>query len=187
VVLLLTFFLTILIDLTVAIQIGILTAAFLFLQKMSQETQVSVITENLPADGDDLFNTRDMSAIKMPEGVEAFEIYGSLFFGAVSQFRESIRIVAKKPKVIILRMRNVPTIDASGLHTLEELIKDGKNNDYTVTFSAVSRSAYRTMRKTDFVMNADKRNFVTDIFAAIERAKEIIAGNETDTANDHSP
>lgn len=183
-VLLITFFLTILIDLTVAIQIGILTAAFLFLQKMSQETQVSVITENLPSDGDDLFETRDMSAIKMPEGVEAFEIYGSLFFGAVSQFRESIRIVAKKPKVIILRMRNVPTIDASGLHTLEELIKDGKNNDYTVIFSAVSRSAYRTMRKTDFVMNADKRNFVTDIFAAIERAKEILAGNETDTAND---
>src|SRR5690606_1733707 len=178
VVLLLTFFLTILIDLTVAIQIGILTAAFLFLQKMSQETQVSVITENLPADGDDLFNTRDMSAIKMPDGVEAFEIYGSLFFGAVGQFRESIRVVAEKPKVIILRMRNVPTIDASGLHTLEELIKDGKHNGYAVIFSAVSRSAYRTMRKTDFVTHAGRKNFVRDIFAAIERANEIIAADD---------
>lgn len=184
VVLLLTFFLTILIDLTVAIQIGILTAAFLFLQKMSQETQVSVITENLPADGDDLFETRDMSSIKMPKGVEAFEIYGSLFFAAVGQFRESIRVIASKPKVIILRMRNVPAIDASGLHMLKELIRDGKKNDYSIVFSAVSRGAYRTMRTTDFVTHAGRQNFVPDIFAAIKRAEEIIAEREGNSRKD---
>lgn len=169
-VLLVTFFLTLLIDLTTAIQVGILLAAFLFLQKMSAETQVSLITENLKDDEE--FQSRDMSGIDIPAGVEVFEIYGSLFFGAVRQFKESIRIVSKKPKALILRMRQVPTIDASGIRVLEELAADACDKGYVLIFSAVSRSVYRVMRKSGLVDKVGKKNFAGDIFAAIEIAQE---------------
>ena len=175
-VLLATFLLTVFIELTVAIQVGILLAAFLFLQKMSKETHVDVITENLKDDEE--FQTRDMTGIKIPAGVEVFEIYGSLFFGAVRQFKESIRVVATKPKILILRMRQVPTIDASGVHVLEELADEAHQNGQIIIFSAVSRSVYRVMRKSGFVEKVGRKNFAADIFAAIKIAAEHIETEE---------
>lgn len=169
-VLMVTFLLTVLIELTVAIQVGILLAAFLFLQKMSTEAHVDIITDTLEEDEE--FKTRDMSKIDIPKGVEVFEVYGSLFFGAVSQFKESMRIVSTKPKVIILRMRQVPNIDASGVHILEEFVGESHSNGTIVIFSAVSRSVYRIMRKSGFVDLVDKKNFVPDIFAALETARK---------------
>ena len=174
-VLLVTFLLTVFIELTVAIQVGILLAAFLFLQKMSTETRVDLITENLQDDEE--MQTRDISQINIPDGVEVFEIYGSLFFGAVSQFKESIRIVAKKPKVLILRMRNVPTIDASGLHSLEDLAKEAASNGYILVFSAVSKNVFAAMESTGFVTTVGADKFASDIFAALE-----IAGKHLDPA-----
>lgn len=168
-VLLVTFFLTVFIELTVAIQVGILLAAFLFLQKMSTETSASLITENLK--DDDEFKGRDMSDISIPQGVEVFEIYGSLFFGAVRQFKESIRVVASKPKVLILRMRQVPSIDASGIHVLEELAAEAHENGQLLVFSAVSRSVYRTMRQSGLVEKIGRKNFAGDIFTGLEIAK----------------
>lgn len=167
-VLLATFLLTVFIELTVAIQVGILLAAFVFLQKMSKETHVDLITENLRED--DELQTRDISNLKIPPGVEIFEIYGSLFFGAVSQFKESIRVVANKPKVLILRMRHVPTIDASGIHILEELADEALENGYALVFSAVSRNVYRAMRKSGFVDQVGRDAFAKDIYAALEKA-----------------
>jgi SulP family sulfate permease len=169
-VLLATFLLTVFIELTVAIQVGILLAAFLFLQKMSKETHVDLITETLKEDEE--FKTRDMSKIDIPKRVEVFEVYGSLFFGAVSQFKESIRVVASKPRVIILRMRQVPTIDASGIHILEELVRESHSSGCIIVFSAVSRAVYRVMRKSGFVETINKKNFAPDIFGALEIAKK---------------
>lgn len=168
-VLLVTFFLTVFIELTAAIQVGILLAAFLFLQKMSTETHVDVITDNLKEDEE--FQGRDMTDIEIPRGVEVFEIYGSLFFGAVRQFKESIRVVVTKPKVLILRMRQVPTIDASGIHVLEELADEALENGQIIVFSAVSRSVYRVMRKSGFVDKVGRKHFAGDIFTALEIAK----------------
>jgi len=178
-VLLATFFLTVFIELTVAIQVGILLAAFLFLQKMSKEAHVDIITETLEEDEE--FRSRDMSKIDIPKRVEVFEVYGSLFFGAVSQFKESIRIVTNKPKVIILRMRHVPTIDASGIHILEELVNEAHSSGCIIVFSAVSRSVYRVMRKSGFVDMVDRRNFATDIFGALEIARLHLDPGEVDT------
>jgi len=177
-VLLATFFLTVFIELTVAIQVGILLAAFLFLQKMSKEAHVDVITDTLQEDEE--FRSRDMSKIDIPKRVEVFEVYGSLFFGAVSQFKESIRIVTNKPKVIILRMRHVPTIDASGVHILEELVNEAHSSGCIIVFSAVSRSVYRVMRKSGFVDMVDRRNFATDIFGALEIARQHLDATEID-------
>lgn len=178
-VLMATFLLTLFIDLTMAIQVGILLAGFLFLQKMSTQTHVDLITENL-RDEEGVHETRDMSRVEIPSGIEVFEIYGSLFFGAVSQFKESIRIIAKKPKVLILRMRYVPTIDASGIHILEELAEEARDNGYVIVFSAVSRSVYRVMRKSGFVDAIGRRNFGGDIYAAIEIARDYLGKDESD-------
>ncbi|MEP6847716.1 MAG: SulP family inorganic anion transporter [Acidobacteriota bacterium] len=169
-VLLSTFLLTVFIDLTTAIQVGILLAAFLFLQKMSNESHVDLITENLK-DDDELL-ARDMTGIDIPKGVEVFELYGSLFFGAVRQFKESMRIVAARPKVLILRMRQVSSIDASGIRVLEELAEEARAGGYLIVFSAVSRSVFRVMRQTGFVKKAGRENFAADIFAALETARE---------------
>lgn len=177
-VLLATFLLTVFIELTVAIQVGILLAAFLFLQKMSKEAHVDVITDMLKEDEE--FRSRDMSNIEIPKRVEVFEVYGSLFFGAVSQFKESIRVVTNRPKVIILRMRQVPTIDASGVHILEELVNEMHERNAIVVFSAVSRAVYRVMRKTDFVELVDRKNFAPDIFAALEIARKYIEERKFD-------
>ena len=111
-----------------------------------------------------------MSAIEIPAGVEVFELYGSLFFGAVRQFKESIRVVASKPKVLILRMRRVPSIDASGIRVLEEVAADARAGGYIIVFSAVSRSVYRIMRKSGLVDAVGKKNFAGDIFGALEIA-----------------
>jgi SulP family sulfate permease len=175
-VLLATFLLTVFVELTIAIQVGILLAAFVFLQKMSRETQVDLITSNLH--DDDEFQSRDMSQIDIPKGIEVFEVYGSLFFGAVAQFRESIRILGKKPKVIILRMRNVLTIDASGVHILEELAQEGRRDGYILIFSAVSRNVYRVMRKSGFVETVGRKNFAGDIFGALGIAKRHLSETE---------
>ncbi|HJS51949.1 MAG TPA: sulfate permease [Pyrinomonadaceae bacterium] len=171
-VLLATFLLTVFIDLTVAIQVGILLAAFLFLEKMSTETQVDLITETLRGDDEYADQTRDMSPIKIPEGVEVFEIYGSLFFGAVSQFKESLRVIARKPKVLILRMRNVTNVDASGIRVLEELADEAKENGYILVFSAVSRKVYRVMRQTGFTKKVGREHYAGDIFGALKIAEE---------------
>lgn len=177
-VLLVTFFLTVFIELTVAIQVGILLAAFLSLQRMSTETSASLITENLKDDEE--FRGRDMSAIKIPKGVEVFEIYGSLFFGAVRQFKESIRVVAIKPKVLILRMRQVPSIDASGIHMLEELASDARESGQLLIFSAVVPSVFKVMYQSGFVEEAGRQNFAEDIFAALELAKAHIGDTAID-------
>lgn len=179
-VLLATFLLTVFIELTVAIQVGILLAAFLFMQKMSKEAHVDIVTDTLQEDEE--FYGRDMSEIDIPERVEVFEVYGSLFFGAVSQFKESIRVVTNRPKVIILRMRHVPTIDASGIHILEELVNEMHARNAIVVFSAVSRSVYRVMRTSGFVELVDRSNFASDIFAAVEIARQYIE----DTQSQHS-
>jgi SulP family sulfate permease len=174
-VLLITFLLTVFIELTVAIQVGVLLAGFLFLQKMSNETHVDLITENLQEE--DETKVRDISNLQIPNGVEIFEIYGSLFFGAVSQFKESIRVVADTPKVLILRMRNVLTIDASGLHILEELIRETRDNGCVLIFSAVSPNVFKVMKKSGFVESVGKKNFAKDIYQALEIADNYLIEN----------
>lgn len=171
-VLLITFLLTVLIDLTVAVQVGILLAGFLFLQKMSAATHIDLITENLKDDEE--LPTSDISRLTIPDGVEVFEIFGSLFFGAVSQFKESIRIVADKPQVFILRMRNVPTIDASGLHILEQLTHEARKNGSKLIFSAVTPKVLAVMEKSGFAAEAGAENFAEDIDAALKIADSYV-------------
>lgn len=168
-----TFLLTVLIDLTVAIQVGVLLAAFLFLQRMSNETQVSLVTDNL-RDREDV-ETRDISKLEVPPGVEIFEVYGSLFFGAIERFRDALWRVEKTPKVLILRMRNVASIDASGLQTLEDLLESTRKSRGTLLLSAVAPQPLAAMRRSGFLDRLGEENVADDIFIALDRAQQIIS------------
>jgi SulP family sulfate permease len=171
-VLLATFSLTVLIDLTVAIQVGVLLAAFLFLQRMANETQVNLITENIRER--DETETRDISNLDVPPDVDVFEIYGSLFFGAIERFKDAMRRVEKRPKVLIIRMRNVVAIDASGLQTLEELLASCNRRNIALLLSAVAPQPLAAIRQSGLLERLGEENVVANIFDALARAKSIV-------------
>ena len=172
IVLLATFFLTVLIDLTVAIQVGVLLATFLFMQRMSNATEVTQVTETLR--DEDETQARDISRLDVPPHVEVFEIYGSLFFGAIERFKDAMRSVEKRPRVLILRMRHVQTIDASGLHTLEELLDSTRRRGITLIISAARPNVRELMERTGFGETLGPENFCADIFCALDRARVIL-------------
>ncbi|MGH9880751.1 MAG: SulP family inorganic anion transporter [Pyrinomonadaceae bacterium] len=173
VVLLATFLLTVLIDLTVAIQVGVLLATFLFMQRMSNATEVTLVTDALREH--DESEARDISKIDVPPGVEIFEIYGSLFFGAIERFKDAMRSVERRPRVMILRMRHVPSIDATGLHTLNELLDAMQRRGITLIISAANQSVRELMDRSGFTERLGQPNFCNDIFLAVARAREVIS------------
>jgi sulfate permease, SulP family len=173
VVLVVTFLLTVLIDLTVAIQVGVVLAAFLFLQRMSNETQIKLITTSMK--DEDESEARDLSEVKIPAGVEVFEVYGSLFFGAIERFKDAMKRVDKKPRVLIIRMRHVVAIDATGLRTLDELLVSSRKNGTELLLSAVSAQPLEALRQSGFLERLGERNIAKDIYEALERAEKIVA------------
>lgn len=173
VVLVATFLLTVLIDLTVAIQVGVLLAAFFFLQRMSQETQVTLITENLRERDED--ETRDMSQVVVPPGVEVFEIYGSLFFGAIERFKDAMRCIEAPPRAVIIRMRSVVSIDASGLETLEDFHHRMRKNGTRLLLSGVGAQPLAAMRQSGFLEKIGEENVAANIYEALEKVKPLKA------------
>ncbi len=120
IILIVTFVLTVIFDLTVAIEVGVVLSALFFMRRMAEVSQVNAITKDIKDELEDKYES-DEAEIKMPEGIEIFEVRGSLFFGAVEQFTESLRPVEKKPKYLILEMKHLLLIDATGLRALEDL------------------------------------------------------------------
>lgn len=184
-VLLTTFSLTVLIDLTVAIQVGVLLAAFLFLKRMSDETRVSVITEQLRER--DETETRDISKLTVPPGVEVFEIYGSLFFGAIDRFRDAVRQIESTPRVLVLRMRHVSSIDATGLQSMEELLSSCRRNGATLILSAVASQPRDAMRQSGFLARLGEDHVAENVYAALEMAERIMEIPSHDPDADPSP
>jgi len=119
-VLLMTFLLTVLVDLTVAVEVGMILAAFLFMKKMADLTHVKSLTGSLQDDEDD-----DMSAglrgLKVPPGVEMYTIRGTFFFGAANKLMETIRFIEPTPRALLLEMSQVLQMDATGLHVLDQI------------------------------------------------------------------
>lgn len=120
IILLVTFVLTVIVDLTVAIEVGVVLSALFFMRRMAEVSQVNAITKDIKDELEGKFESTE-NDIRMPEGVEIFEVFGSLFFGAVEQFTESLRTFEKKPKYLILETSHLLSIDASGLRALEDL------------------------------------------------------------------
>jgi SulP family sulfate permease len=173
-ILLATFFLTVLIDLTVAIQVGVVFAAFLFLQRMSNATQIGLITKDL-RDEEKEDDEPTASKRNVPAGVEVFSISGSLFFGAIEQFRDAVQRIEKPPKVLILEMRNVITIDATGLQALEDLWKRLRKTKTTLLLAGVHAQPLFAMQQSRFIDTVGENNLLGDLDAALEYSGEIIA------------
>lgn len=172
-VLMTTFLLTVLIDLTVAIEVGVVLAAFLFLRRMETVSGVGKLSE-LEMEGQEEDDPNPISKKRIPPHVEVYEIFGPLFFGVVERFRNSLLRATQTPKVLILRMRNVPAIDASGLEALEDAIERSKKENFVLLLSSLRPQPLEALRQAGIVDIIGRENVLPTVDAALRRASEII-------------
>lgn len=175
-VLLTTFFLTIFIDLTVAIQAGVVLSALLFMKRMSDTTQVNMINKALASS--DLEEENDRFSLRtrtVPEGVVVFEVQGSLFFGAVEQFKETLSALGSHPKIFILRLRNVPAIDATGMNAIEDVLLQMKKRGTHFILSGAHAQPMFAMRGSGLLDLIPEKNICADIDEALGRAEELLS------------
>jgi SulP family sulfate permease len=171
-VLLTTFFLTVLVDLTVAIEVGIVLAALLFMRRMAEVTNVSMITREIDDEGD--LYTTDSNAVRrraIPKGVEVYEINGPFFFGAAEQFKDTLGRVARKPRVLIIRMRNVPAIDATGLRALADVTRRTRKDGTLVFLSDVHAQPLVALGRSDLLDEIGDDNIFGNLDDALNRAR----------------
>ena len=173
VVLLTTFGLTVIVDLTVAIEVGMVLAAFLFMRRMAEVTNISIVTRELAdADGDEEGDPNAVRDRSVPDGVEVFEINGPFFFGAAEQFKDTLNQVAKKPKVVVIRMRDVPAIDATGLHALQELARRYRKDGTLLLLSDVHAQPMFALVRSDILPEIGEENLFGNIDDALNRARD---------------
>ncbi|MDP3831848.1 MAG: sulfate permease [Ignavibacteriaceae bacterium] len=172
-VLLTTFFLTVIFDLTIAIEIGMILAVLLFMKRMAEVSNVSVITRELE-DSDEVSDPNAINKKKIPEGVEVFEINGPFFFGAAKKFKDQIMAIEEPPKVRIIRMRNVPAVDATGLQTLKDFYHDGKKLNTHLILSGVHTQPLFAMTQAGLLDLYGEDNIFGNIDDALDRAREIL-------------
>lgn len=172
-----TFLLTVLVDLTVAIEIGMVLAMFLFMREITRNSNVQQFADN----GEELADKTDDDAIRnytLPKGVVVYEINGPLFFGAAYKFKDAMRIIAGTPKVLIIRMRNVPIIDATGIRTIEEVEKECSQQGTKLIIAELNNpQILEELKKSRVLFKIGKANVVNSVEEAIARAQQIIAGN----------
>jgi SulP family sulfate permease len=166
IILLSTFFLTVLVDLTVAIEVGIVLSALLFMKRMAD------IGGKIPPDKDiDLID--DYS--DLPKGVSVYEISGPLFFASAKQYTELLKDIGFKSKVLIIRMRHVPFVDSTGLHNLEDVIKLLYKSHVKIILSGVNNSVLKTIKEYQLVSLIDESNIFDSFKGAIQHSKKILS------------
>ncbi len=173
VVMLTTFFLTVVFDLTLALQVGLLLAVLLFMRRMAMVTNVEVVTREL-TDSDEEADEYSIKTREIPHGVDIYEINGPFFFGAASKFRDTLDKRANPPKLCILRMRNVPAIDQTGLHFLEEFWEKTEKLNIKLILSGVHAQPYRAMEQYGLLSKIPKENICGNVDLALARAEEIL-------------
>jgi SulP family sulfate permease len=170
-----TFLLTVLIDLTVAIEIGMVLAVFLFMAKMSSFSNVKQLNDGWD-EAEEKEDDQAIGKFKLPKGVIVYEINGPLFFGAAYKFKDAIHIIEDTPRVLILRMRNVPIIDTTGMHTLEEVEKECRGRKTKLILAEItSESLLEELHKSRLLFKIGKGNVVESMDKAIARSMQIIA------------
>ncbi|MEI8012220.1 MAG: SulP family inorganic anion transporter [Candidatus Omnitrophota bacterium] len=166
-VLLFTFGLTVLVDLTVAIEVGVVMAAFLFMHNMAKMTNMHLVEE-------DESTGRPQEYDGVPDGVEIFEINGPFFFGAADKFRDTMAEIEKLPKVLILQMRHVPAVDATAVSALESLVVQAHKSGTKIVLAGVSKRVFRAMRNTDLLERVGMENILPDVSLALAQAITLI-------------
>lgn len=172
-VLLTTFTLTVLVDLAVAIQVGVVLAALLFMRRMAEVTQIRSITDEL-RDGERAgFEAEDPDVV-LPAGTEVFEIAGSFFFGAAQRFSEALTELSRHPRVVILRMRDVYAMDATGLHALTGVHQRLARQGTVMLLSGVRVQPLGVLERTGALEAFGEENVLGSFRAAVERAWEVV-------------
>lgn len=171
-VMLTTFLLTVLVDLTVAIQVGVVAASFLFMKRMADVTHTSYLfEEHDEIEGEDEESVRDR---KIPDGVAVFEIDGPFFFGAADKFKSTLNRVHKKPKVIVLRMRRVPAVDATGLRALEDVHAKARRDGTVLILAGINPQPLEVLQQSGFVARIGTDNVTATLDQALERARDVL-------------
>ncbi|MBN1448763.1 MAG: STAS domain-containing protein [Bacteroidetes bacterium] len=173
IVLVATFLLTVLIDLTVAIEAGIVLSALLLMKRMSDTTEMQIITRGL-AEGEkeeEGSDDYDIASRDVPEDVTVFEVQGSLFFGAVEQFKETLTDIRSRPRVFILRMRHVRAIDATGLQAIEDLVTRLRKENVEFLLSGAHAQPMVAMESSGLLDLIGEANLCGNIDEALKRAR----------------
>jgi len=174
IVLLVTFFLTVIFDLTLAIEAGILLAMVLLVKRMAETSQISVIHDELNM-ATDAEKTADNDKLILPKGVEVYEIDGPFFFGIANKFEASMRMAnIEQPKIRIIRMRKVPFMDSTGLHNLESLYRLSSKENVQLVLSGVNEKVRGMIIKSGLAKKIGEENICSHINAALERANQLI-------------
>jgi SulP family sulfate permease len=172
VVLLATFLVTIFIDLTAAIELGLVLSAFIFIKRMSELTNIKIMVKEIRDDERD--NDRISKTIALPKGVQVYEINGPLFFGAANSFEESDRAIGEKPKVRIIRFRNVPLIDSTGMHALKIFYEKSKKSGVHLIITGLHIQPLNEMVKHDLYDLIGEENVFASMKDSIARAEELL-------------
>lgn len=169
-VLLTTFLLTVFVDLTVAVEVGMVLAAFLFMRRMAEVTNVSAVTDQLRDEEEDT-DPNAVSTRQVPAGVEVYEINGPFFFGAAAAFREEMAAIARRPKILVLRLRGVQTIDATGLHALTQVVRQCKQDGTQVILSDVHAQPMMALARAGVIDVIGSDNLVGHVDEALDVAR----------------
>ena len=173
-VLLITFFLTVIFDLTIDIEWGLVLACVLFMRRVMETTEISVIKDEIDPNKESDLEVHEEHLI-IPDGVEVYEINGPYFFGIATKFEEMMATMGDRPKVRIVRMRKVPFIDSTGVHNLTNLCEMCHKDNIQVVHSGVNEKVHHVLEKTGFFYDLiGKENICPNINVALERAKEIV-------------
>lgn len=179
IVLLTTFSLTVIFDLVVAIQVGLLIACLLFMKRVTESVKISVKTKDLDIYAD-LGPTYKEELVTIPENVEVYEIDGPYFFGIANKFEEQMIQIHDRPAVRIIRMRKVPFIDSTGIHNLQSMCRTSQRQNVSIVLSGVNEQVLHSLEVAEFNDFLGKENICPDIFKAIERAEEILKEKEAE-------
>ena len=176
-VLLITFLLTVVFDLTVAIEVGLMLACLLCMRRMAETTQVSVLTDEIDPAQEVDFEATNLEHFKIPDGCEVYEINGPFFFGIANRFEEIMGRMGRRPKVRIIRMRKVPFVDSTGMHNLENLIQMSRQEGIHVILSGVNPKVHEVLMRNDFSRIVGEENIQPHINQALQRAREVLGEN----------
>ena len=177
-VLLSTFLLTVVFDLTIAIEIGLLLAMVLFMRRISETTHVSVTTDHIDLSDEGEIRHED-EHLDVPRGVEVYEIDGPFFFGIANKFDECMKQVAGgKPAIRIIRMRKVPFMDSTGLHNLESLCRLSRREGITVVLSGVNDNVRAMLLRSGMDTQLGADNICSNIQEALTRSRALLEGKE---------
>ena len=173
-VLLITFFLTIIFDLTIAIEVGLIIACLLFMRRMAETTDVKVISDEIDPNEELDIKAGNLEHLTIPKGVEVYEINGPYFFGAGNRFEEIMAGLGDRPKVRIIRMRKVPFVDSTGIHNLTNLCEMSRKEGIQIILSGVNPKVQAVLTKSGFNELLGEENICSHINLALERAKQCL-------------